>query len=207
MSLRRKLFAAIYDRMLADTERSGLRERRRVLLQTARGRVLEIGAGTGLNLPHYGEGVTELVLTEPSPHMAKRLRRALDDRPARVVETPAEELPFDDQSFDCVVSTLVLCSVGDPGRAVAEMSRVLKPGGRVLFIEHVRAEDPKLARWQDRLRKPWGLVGDGCRPNRDTVATLKAGGLVVEEIEHGQMPKAPPIVRPTVDGAAVRPPA
>lgn len=206
MSLRRRLFAAVYDRMLAGTEDAGLRERRRVLLQTARGRVLEIGAGTGLNLPHYGEAVTELVLSEPSPDMARRLRRKLADPRARVVEAPAEAMPFDDASFDCVVCTLVLCSVRDPERAVGEVSRVLRPGGRILFIEHVRSEDPKLARWQDRLCRPWGMVGDGCHPNRDTVATLRAGGLDVEQLEPGSMPKAPPIVRPTVDGTAVRPP-
>ena len=205
--LRRRLFAAIYDRMLADTEEAGLRERRRRLLQNARGRVLEIGAGTGLNLPHYGEGVTQLVLTEPSPYMAQRLRRSVGDRDARVVEAGAEALPFDDAAFDCVVSTLVLCSVGDPDRAVAEITRVLRPGGRLLFLEHVRSEDPKLARWQDRLRRPWGLVGDGCHPNRDTVASLRGGGLVVEQLDRGRMPKAPPIVRPTVDGSAVLPPA
>lgn len=207
MSLRRRFFAAIYDRMLADTEDAGLRERRRVLLQSARGRVLEIGAGTGLNLPHYGGSVTELVLTEPSPYMAARLRRKLGDRPARVVEAPAEALPFDDGTFDCVVCTLVLCSVRDAARAVAEIGRVLRPGGRVLFIEHVRAEDPRLARWQDRLQRPWGVIGEGCHPNRDTLATLEAGGLAVEQLERGRMPKAPPIVRPTIDGTAVRPPA
>ena len=206
MSLRRRFFAAIYDRMLADTEDAGLRERRRVLLQSARGRVLEVGAGTGLNLPHYGGSVTELVLTEPSPYMAERLRRKLGDRPARVVEASAEALPFDDGAFDCVVCTLVLCSVGDPERAVAEIGRVLRPGGRVLFIEHVRSEEPKLARWQDRLERPWGLVGEGCHPNRDTLAVLQAGGLAVEQLERGRMPKAPPIVRPTIDGTAVRPP-
>ena len=109
-----RLFAAIYDRMLADTEEHGLRERRRVLLQNARGRVLEIGAGTGLNLPHYGDAVTELVLTEPSPGMAKRLREKVGDRSIPVVEAPAEALPFDDGSFDSVVCTLVLCTVPDP---------------------------------------------------------------------------------------------
>ena len=206
MSLRRRLFAAVYDRMLSETEEAGLRERRRVLLQSARGRVLEIGAGTGLNLTHYGEAITELVLTEPSPYMARRLRDRVGARDARVVEASAEALPFDDGAFDCVVCTLVLCSVGDPERAVAEIARVLRPGGRLLFLEHVRAENPKLARWQDRLERPWGLLGDGCHPNRDTVATLRSGGLRVEDVRHERMPKAPPIVRPTVDGAAVRPP-
>jgi ubiquinone/menaquinone biosynthesis C-methylase UbiE len=202
-----RLFAAIYDRMLADTEDAGLRERRRLLLQSARGRVLEIGAGTGLNLPHYGDAVTELVLTEPSPSMARRLRERVGDRSAPVVEAPAEALPFDDGSFDTVVCTLVLCTVPEPERAVAEIGRVLKPGGRVLFIEHVRSEDPKVARWQDRLRRPWGVIGNGCQCNRDTLATLTAGGLTVEQVEHGRMPKAPPIVRPTVDGTAVRRPS
>src|SRR6266516_6680149 len=169
--------------MMASTERAGLADRRAELVASARGATLELGAGTGLNLRHYPPAVTELVLTEPDRHMARRLRAraARGQRPAEVVEAPAERLPFDDQRFDTAVATLVLCTAEDPGRALAEVGRVLRPGGRLLFIEHVRAPDGgRLARWQDRLERPWGLVAGGCPPNRDTLAVLRASTLSVE---------------------------
>ncbi len=202
-----RIFAALYDRMLSGTERAGLREMRAALLAGARGRTLELGAGTGLNLAHYTGAVTELVLTEPDPHMARRLRRRLDEEPpapdrVEVVETPAEQLPFEDQSFDTVVSTLVLCSVESPDGTTTEIARVLKPDGRLLYLEHVRSGDPALARWQDRLERPWGWLGAGCHPNRDTVAQLEAAGLEPESLVQDRLPKAPPIVRPMVRGAA-----
>jgi ubiquinone/menaquinone biosynthesis C-methylase UbiE len=204
-----RIFAALYDRMLSGTEDAGLRDMRTELLAGARGRTLELGAGTGLNLAHYTDAVTELVLTEPDPHMARRLRTRLDDgSPAtgrvEVIEAPAERLPFEDQSFDTVVSTLVLCSVESPGGATAEIARVLKPDGRLLYLEHVRSGDPALARWQDRLERPWGWLGAGCHPNRDTVAQLEATGLVAEPVQRDRLPKAPPIVRPLVRGEARR---
>jgi ubiquinone/menaquinone biosynthesis C-methylase UbiE len=204
-----RIFAALYDRMLSGTEDAGLRDMRTELLAGARGRTLELGAGTGLNLAHYTDAVTELVLTEPDPHMARRLRTRLDDgspAPGRVevIEAPAERLPFEDQSFDTVVSTLVLCSVESPGGATAEIARVLKPDGRLLYLEHVRSGDPALARWQDRLERPWGWLGAGCHPNRDTVAQLEATGLVAEPVQRDRLPKAPPIVRPLVRGEARR---
>jgi SAM-dependent methyltransferase len=119
-----------------------------------------------------------------------------------VVEAPAERLPFEDGSFDSVVSTLVLCSVETPATATGEIARVLKPDGRLLYLEHVRADDDGLARWQDRLERPWGWLGAGCHPNRDTVAQLQAAGLETESLVRDRMPKAPPIVRPVVRGRA-----
>lgn len=202
-----RIFASVYDLMLRGTERGGLRDMRAELLSEARGRTLELGAGTGLNLAHYTGAVTELVLTEPDPHMARRLRRRLQDEPpaparVEVVEAPAERLPFEDGSFDSVVSTLVLCSVETPATATGEIVRVLKPDGRLLYLEHVRADDDGLARWQDRLERPWGWLGAGCHPNRDTVAQLQAAGLETESLVRDRMPKAPPIVRPVVRGRA-----
>jgi SAM-dependent methyltransferase len=201
-----RLFATLYDRLFEASEEAGLREMRRELLGGAGGRVLELGAGTGLNLDLYGEGVEELVMLEPDPHMAKRLRAVVDasSRTVSVSEAPAERLPFADSSFDRVVSTLVFCTIPDPAAALAEVTRVLEPGGRLLFLEHVRAEEPGLARWQDRLEKPWRFVGDGCHCNRDTVATVAASGLEIDEIQRGRLPKAPPIVSPLVRGSAVR---
>src|SRR5436190_5242928 len=201
------VFAAMYDRLMAGTERAGLADRRARLVAGARGTTLELGAGTGLNLRHYPAAVTDLVLAEPDRHMARRLRERLAKagRPAEVVEAPAERLPFEDGRFDTVVVTLVLCTVQDPAQALEEIARVLKPGGRLLFLEHVRAPDgARLSRWQDRLERPWGWFGGGCHPNRDTVAALEASPLSVESADPGELPKAPPIVRPLVAGVAVR---
>lgn len=200
-----RMFSAIYDRAFAASEEAGLREMRRDLLTGARGRVLELGAGTGLNLELYPhEGLDRLTVTEPDPHMFKQLRQ----RAARVcagadlVQAGAEDLPFEDDSFDTAVVTLVLCTVPDQPAALKEISRVLAPAGQLLFLEHVRAGHDDLAKWQDRLEKPWRFLGDGCHCNRDTEAGLKAAGFELSDIEHPELPKAPPIVRPMVRGSA-----
>jgi ubiquinone/menaquinone biosynthesis C-methylase UbiE len=199
-----RCFSAFYDRGLKATEDAGLREMRRELLTGAGERVLEIGAGTGVNLDLYPEAVEDLVVVEPDPHMAKRLKAKLagSRRRVDVLEAPAERLPFADGSFDTVVATLVLCTIPDPAAALSEAARVLKPGGRLLFIEHVRAEEPGLAHWQDRLERPWRFLGDGCHCNRDTVATISGSRFEIEEIQRGRLPKAPPIVSPLVRGSA-----
>jgi ubiquinone/menaquinone biosynthesis C-methylase UbiE len=203
------IFAAIYDRLMAANEREGLGELRAGLLSGAAGRTLEIGAGTGANLEHYPPAVTRLVLTEPDPHMAKRLRgRIAETKPVAttdVVDAGAEHLPFDDASFDTVVSTLALCSVGDPERAVAEAKRVLRPDGRFLFIEHVRdKQGTGRARWQDRLERPWGWISGGCHPNRDT-GRLLANGFEQVELEGIEFPgSVPSIVKPMITGSARR---
>lgn len=200
-----RIFAAGYGRMMAQAEEAGLREIRRELVRRAEGTTVELGAGTGLNLEHYTDAIGDLVLTEPFEPMARRLRAHADaiGRSVDVVETPADRLPLADASADTVVSTLVLCTVDDVPATLAEIRRVLRPGGRLLFAEHVRAEDPSLARWQDRLEAPWKFVGHGCRCNRDTVASLRTSGLALDDLEHGVLPKAFPIVRPLVVGSAV----
>lgn len=199
-----RIFVAGYDRLLAATEDAGLREERARLLARAKGDVVELGAGTGLNRQHYPDAVGRLVLTEPDPHMAKRLRDRADG--AEVVEAGAERLPLPDASADTVVSTLVLCTVGDADATLREVARVLRPGGELLFYEHVRAPDGHgLTRWQDRLERPWGWFAGGCHPNRDTPAALEASPLEVVEIRTTKLPKAPPIVRPAVVGVARRP--
>jgi ubiquinone/menaquinone biosynthesis C-methylase UbiE len=120
-----------------------------------------------------------------------------------VLEAPAEQLGCEDDSFDFAVATLVLCTVPDPVAAVTELARVLKPGGQLLFIEHVRSRDPRLAKWQDRFEKPWRFVADGCHCNRDTLATLAASRFELEAVERDRTPKAPAIVRPLARGSAV----
>jgi ubiquinone/menaquinone biosynthesis C-methylase UbiE len=195
--------ALMYDPFLWIAELAGMRSRRRALLAQASGRVLEIGAGTGLNLAHYPAEVTDLVLAEPEPAMRRRLARRIDraGRRAVIADAPAEALPFTDASFDTVVCTLVLCTVGDPDRALAEIGRVLRPGGRLLFIEHVRADSPRLARLQDRLLEPWRRFASGCRCNRATVDLMRARRFEVEA-RAASWRGMPPIVRPLWSGRA-----
>jgi ubiquinone/menaquinone biosynthesis C-methylase UbiE len=204
------IFARFYDRMTAGTERAGLAEMRRELLAQATGRTLELGAGTGHNLPYYTDAVTELVLAEPEPNMAKQLLERLTETQglsgrASVIAAPAEELPFDDASFDTVVTTLVLCTVENPDRALAEARRVLVEGGRLIFLEHVRGKSRRLAWWQDRFERPWGFFAGGCHPNRPTDQLLAGAGFWIDSLERTKLPKAPPIVRPLVRGIARRP--
>jgi len=199
-----RAFSALYDAGFKASEEAGLREMRRELLTGAGGRVVELGAGTGANLELYPDSISGLVLVEPDPHMTKRLREKLgaSARQAEIAEAPAERLPFADASFDTAVVTLVLCTVPDPRAAIAELARVLKPGGRLLFIEHVRGE-PGLARWQDRLERPWRFLGDGCHCNRDTLTTIEASAFEPSAVEHGKLPKALPLVEPLIRGSAV----
>lgn len=203
MSLRRSFFAWTYDRQLAKVEQAGLQAIREAALAGASGRVLEVGAGTGANLPHYGPAVERLTLTEPEPAMLRRLeRRVREEAPeTAVVKAPAEDLPFDDDSFDVAISTLVLCGVDNQPRALSELRRVLRPGGRLIFIEHVRSEEPGLARWQDRLNGFNRLVAC-CDCNRRTLDAINAAGFDVTEVEHTSLEKVPPFVRPLIVGAA-----
>jgi ubiquinone/menaquinone biosynthesis C-methylase UbiE len=203
MGLRSKLFALAYDRLMAKGQDAGLRARREALLADVRGDVLEIGAGTGLNLAIYGPAVTSLTLTEPEPPMLKRLRkRVAETTPdAIVLRAPAEDLPFDDGSFDVVVSTLVLCGVNDQPRALREIHRVLRPGGELRFLEHVRSDDPKLARKQDRMNVVNRFVVC-CDCNRSTLESIGQAGFAVTRVEHGELPEAPAFARPLVVGTA-----
>ena len=208
MSLRTRFFAMTYDRQIAKTEKAGLRAFRQRLLAGASGDVIEIGGGTGLNLSCYGPAVRSLTITEPEPAMLRRLARAVSAHhsSARVLRAPAEDLPFDDDSFDVAVSTLVLCGVDDQPRALRELRRVLRPGGRLLFIEHLRSGDPGTARLQDRLNWLNRLVVC-CDCNRPTLDSIRAAGFTVTEVEHTELPKAPPFVRPMVLGSATVPAA
>jgi ubiquinone/menaquinone biosynthesis C-methylase UbiE len=206
MSLHTRIFALMYDRQMARTEKAGLHAIRERLLAGASGDVIEIGGGTGLNLPCYGPGVKSLTITEPEPAMLRQLeRRVREYRPStRVLRAPAEDLPFPDHSFDVAVSTLVLCGVDDQPRALRELRRVLRPGGRLLFFEHVRSGDPATARLQDRLN--WlNRMLVCCECNRPTLDSIRGAGYTVAPVEETTLPKAPKFVRPAILGSAMTP--
>jgi ubiquinone/menaquinone biosynthesis C-methylase UbiE len=198
------LFACFYDRLTASVEAAGLRAHRERLLRQAAGHVIEVGAGTGANLPFYGGAVEKVTMAEPEAPMAHRLARRIREqgRDVDLVQAPAEQLPFPDGQFDTAVSTLVLCTVADQARALRELRRVLKPGGRLLFIEHVRSDEPGLAAWQDRLNRLNRIVAHGCNCNRATVEAIRDAGFTISSLHRGQLIKAPPFVRPLVVGAA-----
>lgn len=206
MTLRARFFALTYDHQMAGTERAGLADFRAQLLAGAAGQVLEIGGGTGHNLPHYGPAVDSLTITEPQPQMLRRLqRKARQQAPAaQVLRAPAEDLPFEDGTFDVVVSTLVLCGVEDQPRALREVRRVLRPGGQFLFLEHLRADDPALARLQDRFNWLNRLVVC-CDCNRPTLASIQDAGFTITHLEHMTLPKAPKFVGPAILGSATTP--
>src|ERR1700761_5539907 len=204
-SLILRYYAFAYDVLSNPAERAGLAARRHKLLSLAAGATLELGAATGLNLRHYPSAVSGLVLTEPNPHMLRQMRRRVAKvRPGpAVVRAGAERLPFADASFDTVVVIFTLCNVPDQGAAIGETARVLVPGGRLLFLEHVRSADPRIAAKQDRMPLPYRLLG--CHPNRNTRGRLEASELEIESIEDGAVPKAPEIERPMIIGVARKP--
>jgi len=208
MSLGSKFFALTYDRFMAKTEQAGLHAMRERLLAGASGDVIEIGGGTGLNLTCYGPEVRSLTITEPEPPMLRRLERRVSDQhpSATVLRAPAEDLPFEDHSFDVAVSTLVLCGVDDQPRALRELRRVLRPGGRLLLLEHLRSEDPALARLQDRIN--WlNRIVVHCDCNRPTLDSIRQAGFAVTQIDHTVMPEAPKFVSPVIVGTVTAPSA
>jgi ubiquinone/menaquinone biosynthesis C-methylase UbiE len=198
-----RIMALVYDPFVWLGELGGMRRRRRRLLADARGRVVEIGAGTGLNIAHYPDGIAELMLAEPEQAMRRRLARRLrrHARVARIVDAPAEHLPLADGSVDTVVSTLVLCTVDEPERALREIARVLRPDGQLLFIEHVRAGSRFLAACQDTLLHPWRRFAGGCVCNRPTIELMVACGFRIaadDAVWRGM----PAIVHPLAVGRA-----
>lgn len=205
MSLSSRLLAPLYDRLTRPSEEACVGGWREALLGPLAGAVLDVGSGTGANLPYYGPGVTRLVAAEPDPHMRRRLEMRLPAiaRSVEVTGASAESLPWPDASFDAVVSTLVLCSVGDPDRALAEYRRVLAPGGRLVFIEHVAAHDnPGRLRWQRRIEPVWKRVFGNCHLTRDTAGAIERAGFRFDVIERQSMRKAAPVVRPSIRGVA-----
>jgi ubiquinone/menaquinone biosynthesis C-methylase UbiE len=178
------------------------------LLGPIEGRVLEIGAGTGASLPHYGRLAEQLLLAEPDPHMRRKLTRRLQETPRRgieILEAPAETLPLDDDSVDAVVSMLVLCSVRAPELALSELFRVLRPGGKLVVMEHVASRRPDRLRWQQRIEPVWKRLAGNCHLTRPTAELIARAGFVACELERESMRKALPFVRPTIRGTAEKP--
>jgi|SRR6266571_697386 len=200
-----RIYAALYDLQLRPLERGWLGQRRAAVLGDLAGQVLEVGAGTGTNLACY-QHASKVVACEPDPAMRARLAGKLASArvPVELCDAPAEALPFADQSFDVVVCMLVLCTVPDLATALAELSRVLRPGGRLVFLEHVRAQG-RLARWQDRLTPLWVCFAAGCHPNRDTQAAITAAGFAVGPLEVFEPKPNSALTRPFIQGAATRP--
>lgn len=203
--------ARIYDRFMAATEQACLARWRGELLADLRDEVLEVGAGTGANLPYYSAAVENLVLSEPEPAMRKQLEQKLASQAhaAQQVEIAAalsHQLPYEAGRFDAVVCTLVLCSVPDVAASLAEVRRVLKPGGKFVFIEHVRDEQRAGRRLlQHAVQPAWRLIAGGCHLTRRTEQLIEGAGFEIQQIERESMRKALPIVRPSIRGLANAP--
>jgi ubiquinone/menaquinone biosynthesis C-methylase UbiE len=176
-------FARLYDPLLAPLEWLVLRRARREVVAEAKGLVLEVGAGTGLNLPHYRRA-KQVVATDPDPEMLRRAepRARKATVPVCLVVADGQALPFPDAVFDTVVATCVLCSIPDPDAAFREMRRVLRPSGEVRLLEHVRAASPRIGRLQDRLTPAWSRIAGGCHLNRKTIQSAERTGFAVELI-------------------------
>jgi ubiquinone/menaquinone biosynthesis C-methylase UbiE len=175
----------------ADT--AELRDQRRRAVSQASGRVLEIGVGTGANFPHYGAAVRSVTAVEPSGGMNRRGAQNRKDAqvPVRLVAGSAERLPFREAAFDTAVAVFVLCTIPDAPEALEEIRRVLVSGGRLLFLEHVRAPDPGVERWQRRLQPLWGRLACGCVLSRDTERRIVEAGFRIEGIDRFWLPRTP----------------
>lgn len=202
MSIRERGFAAVYDFVIRPVEQAWLGEARARLVGNAEGVVLEVGGGTGANLEHYRKA-QRVVLAEPSAPMLEKLYRKLGAAlvPVTTVQAPAQDLPYPDGYFDTVVSTLVMCTVPDLDRTLEEIRRVLRPGGEMRFLEHVRGEG-SLARWQDRVQPLWSWLCLGCEPNRDIASAIGTAGFEIEWLDRFDAEGELPITRPHIEGVA-----
>jgi ubiquinone/menaquinone biosynthesis C-methylase UbiE len=200
------LMAAVYDRFMRASEEACLAQWRAELLRDLSGAVLEVGAGTGVTLPHYPKSIARLVLSEPDAHMRRKLQKKVDSSALRNIEisdASLDSLPFKAGEFDAVICSLVLCSVPDQPAALAAIARVLKPGGRLLFLEHVAADGrPGRLKWQRRVEPVWKHLMGTCHLTRRTEAAIAAAGFEIERIQRESIRKALPIVRPSIRGLA-----
>lgn len=189
------LFARTYVLVAAAVDRTGAAGERRRLLAGLSGRVLEVGAGHGPNFAHYPATVDHVVAIEPEPFLRERARRAAGRAPVpvSVVAGDAEHLPVATGAVDAAVASLVLCSVLDQTAALAEIRRVLRPGGELRFYEHVRSSGALRSRWQDVVDRVWPALSGGCHCNRATLDAVRAAGFEVVEVHERHLPPLPPI--------------
>ena len=205
--VRHPIFARLYARMSPKAEGRGVAEHRRETLAHLRGRVLELGAGNGLNFPHYPTSVAAVVAVEPEAYLRGRAHEAAHGAPVpvAVVDAVADRLPFPDEGFDAAVASLVLCSVPDQADALAELRRVLRPGGELRFYEHVRPNNPRTAAiWQ--RADDWNLyprIAGGCHAARDTEGAIRAAGFEIERCRRFNF-KGGPVTAPHIIGLARR---
>ncbi|HLZ34150.1 MAG TPA: class I SAM-dependent methyltransferase [Nitrospira sp.] len=203
---RQHIFPRLMDWVMSGEEFQRLRAS---LLRHVHGGVLEIGFGTGLNLPHYPDNISSLSIVDPAQILPDRLaaRRAAAAFPVHTHYTDAETLPFPDRQFDSIVSTWTLCTIPDPVKALQEIRRVLKPAGIFLFLEHGRSDDAGVAAWQDRLNPIQNMIGCGCNLNRRIDRLIEQGGLQIDHLERFRMPSVPRIAGEMYEGRAVSPTA
>lgn len=199
------MLGGVYDRVMGPVERAGLASRRRRLLSGARGHVLEIGAGTGANLPHYPADIDSLTLIEPSEPMRRKLKQAVEDwgGSATILGTVLEKADFDGIEFDTIVSSLTLCSVRDPQVALARLMDALAPEGQILFLEHTTVPG-----WRHRVQAAadpvWTRLAGGCHLTRDTTAQLRQAGLAITDCDRFRIPYGGVLVGHGVQGRAIR---
>lgn len=180
---------------------------RREVLTGVRGKVFEIGFGTGLNMPYYPAEVEELTTVDPNPGANKRAERRIAESPIQVKQLVlgGESLPMDDASFDHVVCTWTLCSIPEAEKALSEVKRVLRPGGTFHFVEHGLADNPKTQRWQKRLNPIWKVIGDGCHLDRNPRELIQDSGLTLAECRNYYLEDAPKFAGYLYQGVATRP--
>ncbi|MEX2016439.1 MAG: class I SAM-dependent methyltransferase [Candidatus Hydrogenedentales bacterium] len=183
-----------------------MEEQRRLVLSEAKGEVFEIGFGTGLNLRHYPATVTRVTVADKNPAMHKIAQRRIAESPLEVEHhvMDGQELPLDDASFDNVVCTFTLCSIPDVSKALSELRRILRPGGKLLFIEHGLADDAKLQRWQHRLTPLQKMIGDGCRLNRNIGEIIRDARFRIAQLDNFYMPNEPRLFGYIYRGVAVK---
>ncbi|RRJ83647.1 class I SAM-dependent methyltransferase [Aestuariirhabdus litorea] len=205
-----RLFSIFYDRIMRETEKACLREWRQALLADCRGRVLEIGAGTGASLEFYPPHLDELLVCEPDPGMRALLTQRVDNATlpftASVADFAGERLEVGDESMDAVVSSLVLCSVQHQRGTLHEIYRVLKPGGQLFFLEHVAAEaGSSRHRWQRWIEPVWKRLAGNCHLTRCTEQAMIEAGFEIAQVERQSLRKVPAVVRPSIRGVARKP--
>jgi len=203
------IFSRFYDSIMAASEEACLADWRRELIQDLSGDILEIGSGTGANISYFSNKITSMVLSEPDISMRKLLAEKAskyDHHKIRISSSTAENIDADDESFDHVVSALVCCSVTSTQKTLSEIKRVLKPGGSLVFMEHVAAEQGTRRRvWQHRINPFWKRLAGNCHLIRETESDIQKAGFEITNITRESMRKALPIVRPTIRGVAKKP--